>query len=141
MSIVCIVELNCWGGFGFSSCVVFLVEATPPCVEPMETRSKRSLQHGHFRFCWEDTVEILHAHVPPPPVPRGKFRGAPASTAEEVLRGKSLGQSVQRIAHSCPESESRRMRSMRSSRQSRSFKKRSKSFQDGLGSMFPNLER
>ncbi|CAE7634436.1 unnamed protein product [Symbiodinium necroappetens] len=51
----------------------------------------------------QDTVEILHAHVPPPPVPRGKFRGAPpASTAEEdaqqaQLQAQSLFQEAEEI--------------------------------------------
>mmetsp|Transcript_8200 Transcript_8200/g.19595 ORF Transcript_8200/g.19595 Transcript_8200/m.19595 type:complete len:338 (-) Transcript_8200:114-1127(-) len=50
----------------------------------------------------KDTVEILHAHVPPPPVPRGKFRGAPSSTAEEdaqqaQLQAQSLFQEAEEI--------------------------------------------
>ncbi|CAE7589178.1 tas [Symbiodinium pilosum] len=50
----------------------------------------------------QDTVEILHAHVPPAPVSRGKFRGAPASTGQEdakqaQMQAQSLFQEAEQI--------------------------------------------
>ena len=69
-------------------------------------------------------MEILHAHVPPPPVPRGKFRGAPSSTAEEELSQPSLKGSTLTAFHRC------RMRSRRSCKPDRCSKRRKKSSQD-----------
>ena len=34
-------------------------------------------------MAWEDTVEILHAHVVPQPAPRGKFRTTMTPPSEE----------------------------------------------------------